>query len=225
MSHEGLWEFMAELLDAVSKTDDPDAVTLLVLKRQRFLGLDDAGLEKGRKERLFIPWFIKTTKERQQARIERGDPKPTRKWSPSESAQILLDSGQNPNAGLLDTGTPPIHLAAANGDVEGIHVWLKAGARVNLRDEDGWTPLHYAAAEGKREAVGTLLRAGANVHAKTTMGSLAIDIARYRRDNTEGSVQPYNDVILILEKFAEIEKAPPARQRAPKPAVLRPRPL
>lgn len=50
-----------------------------------------------------------------------------------------------------------LHIAAANGYVQATELLLEGGARMDLRDSDGWQALHAAACWGqvlewKREA-------------------------------------------------------------------------
>jgi hypothetical protein len=60
---------------------------------------------------------------------------------------------------------PPLHRAAAAGDVGTIERLRDAGADPNGRDADGRTALHIAALAGKREAAMTLVRRGTDPRA------------------------------------------------------------
>jgi ankyrin repeat protein len=51
-----------------------------------------------------------------------------------------------------------------------IGVLLRAGAKVDAKDQAGETPLHVAAQEGNREAVTMLVQAGAKVNARDKKG-------------------------------------------------------
>lgn len=42
-----------------------------------------------------------------------------------------------------------LHIAAANGYVQAAELLLEGGARMDLRDTDGWQPLHAAACWGQ----------------------------------------------------------------------------
>lgn len=42
-----------------------------------------------------------------------------------------------------------LHIAAANGYVQAAELLLEGGARMDLRDSDGWQPLHAAACWGQ----------------------------------------------------------------------------
>ncbi|XP_068660288.1 protein VAPYRIN-LIKE-like [Aristolochia californica] len=51
--------------------------------------------------------------------------------------------------------------AAGLGDANGIRSCLSKGAKVNGRDQNGWTPLHRAAFKGRLESVKLLISSGA----------------------------------------------------------------
>lgn len=55
--------------------------------------------------------------------------------------------------------------AARVGNVDVIRNCLAEGARVNGRDQNGWTPLHRAAFKGRIESVKVLISHGANIEA------------------------------------------------------------
>lgn len=42
-----------------------------------------------------------------------------------------------------------LHIAAANGYVQATELLLEGGARIDLRDSDGWQALHAAACWGQ----------------------------------------------------------------------------
>ncbi|KAL1816618.1 hypothetical protein ACET3Z_019192 [Daucus carota] len=56
-----------------------------------------------------------------------------------------------------------LHRAARIGDVHEIKRCIAEGAKVNGKDQNGWTPLHRAAFKGQTESVKVLLNHGANV--------------------------------------------------------------
>ena len=67
---------------------------------------------------------------------------------------------------------------AAVGDIEGLGLWIEAGADPNGADYDGRTALHLAAAEGRDDALQLLLVCGADPRRVDRFGSTAIEEAR-----------------------------------------------
>jgi ankyrin repeat protein len=74
----------------------------------------------------------------------------------------------------------PIHDAAKAGDVAKVRQLLANGAKVDAREEDGWTPLHWAAFEGQADVVRVLLAAGAKVDARSESGKTPLHRAAWR---------------------------------------------
>ncbi|KAL5983981.1 hypothetical protein ACLOJK_018083 [Asimina triloba] len=56
-----------------------------------------------------------------------------------------------------------LHRAAAMDDVHGLKSCISQGAKVNGRDQNGWTPLHRAAFKGRIESVKLLISHGAKL--------------------------------------------------------------
>ncbi|KAG2463048.1 MYPT1 phosphatase, partial [Polypterus senegalus] len=75
-----------------------------------------------------------------------------------EERIMIQDAQQWVNQGRVEisrhpkTGATALHVAAAKGYIEVMKLLLKAGFKVNLTDNDGWTPLHAAAHWGQEEA-------------------------------------------------------------------------
>jgi ankyrin repeat protein len=74
---------------------------------------------------------------------------------------VLLEHKANPNVSD-ESGTTPLHEAAARGDTETAFRLLVAGAFPNACDNKGRTALHRAASKGHDEIVQLLLDAEAN---------------------------------------------------------------
>jgi ankyrin repeat protein len=72
----------------------------------------------------------------------------------------------------------PIHDAAKAGDVAKVRQLLANGAKVDAREEDGWTPLHWAAVEGHADVAKVLLAAGADGSLKDGDGKTPFDKAK-----------------------------------------------
>ncbi|MBC6412138.1 MAG: ankyrin repeat domain-containing protein, partial [Hyphomonadaceae bacterium] len=75
-------------------------------------------------------------------------------------------------------GRTPLHEAARYGTAEAVTALVKAGAKVNAREEKyGQTPLHRAAWKGTAGTVAALIEAGADIRAKGNDGNLPADLA------------------------------------------------
>merc|ERR1712048_1083602 len=92
--------------------------------------------------------------------------------------QILLEEAAELHI-ETDNGarTQALHLAAKTGDIESLHVLLRARADVHAETCDGDRPLHFAACRGDSEFVRLLLDADADVNAKNHLGERATDNA------------------------------------------------
>ena len=77
---------------------------------------------------------------------------------------LLLLKGGDPNIGASWKGNAqPLHVASRNGHTEIVRRLIEAGAKVNIKDDDGDTPLLLAARSGSAEVVQLLIEAGADV--------------------------------------------------------------
>lgn len=77
---------------------------------------------------------------------------------------------------LLNLGDV-LHRAARVGDVSEIKRCLENGAKVDSRDQNGWTPLHRAAFKDRIECVKVLLSYGAPLDAIENGGQTALHLA------------------------------------------------
>ncbi|KAL7307036.1 hypothetical protein TKK_0000779 [Trichogramma kaykai] len=62
-----------------------------------------------------------------------------------EVVRKLLESGQDPNCVVPETGESPLYLAMAHERARVVEALLRAGADPNLANKEGETPLHVAA--------------------------------------------------------------------------------
>uniref|UniRef100_A0A8K9XGW9 Protein phosphatase 1, regulatory subunit 16B n=1 Tax=Oncorhynchus mykiss TaxID=8022 RepID=A0A8K9XGW9_ONCMY len=89
--------------------------------------------------------------------------------------QELLTAGEDVNR-HDSQGATLLHIAAANGYVQGAELLLEGGARMDLRDTDGWQPLHAAACWGQMHVAELLVSHGASLNAKTYLEETPIDL-------------------------------------------------
>lgn len=97
-----------------------------------------------------------------------------------EMAEFLLDGGADPLA-KNDEGIIPLHLAVYP---EMIELFVRRGADINVRANDGRTPLIVQAAEPDScEVMEALLKLGADSKARDKRGESALDIAKSREED------------------------------------------
>ena len=85
-------------------------------------------------------------------------------WQSPGVVKLLIDAGAAVDKCNVDTGTPPLHLAAENGNTTIAMLLIKAGAEVNLAEPlHGKTPLWFAVAEHHMPIVSMLVLSGADV--------------------------------------------------------------
>ncbi|GAV79051.1 Ank domain-containing protein/Ank_2 domain-containing protein, partial [Cephalotus follicularis] len=89
---------------------------------------------------------------------------------------FAVENGHSHLYDILQLGDV-LHRAAKLDDVNGIKSCLAEGARVNGRDQNGWTPLHRATFKGRIESVRALLSHGAMVDLVDDVGYTALDCA------------------------------------------------
>ena len=91
----------------------------------------------------------------------------------------LLAEGANPNA-QDDNGWSPLHFAAQVVSADIARALLAAGANPELRDFYGNTVLWRAviSSRGRGEVVQLLREAGADPHAKNSVGTTPLSVAR-----------------------------------------------
>jgi hypothetical protein len=82
--------------------------------------------------------------------------------------------------------------AVRRGNAYKVIEFLREGANVNTRDEDGLTPLHNAAANGHLDVVKLLLEKGADPAIRSNGGWTPLDIAR---------ALGHAEVVKVLETF------------------------
>ena len=83
----------------------------------------------------------------------------------------LFKKGISVNEVVTDGGMTGLHLACAQGDLDGAKIYLDNGAEVDARDNVERTPLHFAAANGSNiDLIDELVNRGADVNAQSLGG-------------------------------------------------------
>ena len=72
-----------------------------------------------------------------------------------------------------------IHNATRRGNIARVSELLRAGVKVNSRDQNGWTPLHHAAERGNVRMIRFLLNKGANARLKTNFNRTPLILATW----------------------------------------------
>ncbi|RXM93372.1 Protein phosphatase 1 regulatory inhibitor subunit 16B [Acipenser ruthenus] len=93
----------------------------------------------------------------------------------SPSFQLHI-AAANERCVLISSPSFQLHIAAANGYIQAAELLLEQGARVDIRDIDGWLPLHAAACWGQIQVAELLVSHGASLNAKTYLDETPIDL-------------------------------------------------
>uniref|UniRef100_A0A0G4HMM1 Uncharacterized protein n=1 Tax=Chromera velia CCMP2878 TaxID=1169474 RepID=A0A0G4HMM1_9ALVE len=83
---------------------------------------------------------------------------------------ILIDARADVNAADSEGRSAALHLASEKGLTRVVETLLKADAKVDLENRDGWTTLMYTSKNGKAEVVKLLVDAHANVNTRSRDG-------------------------------------------------------
>ncbi|XAR58497.1 hypothetical protein NMG60_11013920 [Bertholletia excelsa] len=89
---------------------------------------------------------------------------------------LALENGHSHLYEMLEL-EDSLHRAARNDDVEEMKRCFEKGARVNGRDQNGWTALHRAAFKGRVRCVELLIQQGARVDSVDCAGRTPADLA------------------------------------------------
>ncbi|XP_041096036.1 protein phosphatase 1 regulatory inhibitor subunit 16B-like [Polyodon spathula] len=108
-----------------------------------------------------------------QLHIAAANERPVLISSPSFQLHI---AAANERRVLISSPSFQLHIAAANGYIQAAELLLEHGARVNIRDFDGWLPLHAAACWGQIQVAELLVSHGASLNAKTYLDETPIDL-------------------------------------------------
>ena len=100
----------------------------------------------------------------------------------------LLANGADCNVRNAADGLTPLMLASSKGLAETISLLVKQhSAKMEQRDQNGWTALHYAAASGKVGSTRQLLALGAEANARSNIGVTPLMLATMQGDEASMS--------------------------------------
>jgi hypothetical protein len=100
------------------------------------------------------------------------------RWGHTDTVEVLLDNGANPNARFGDEGWTALMVAAEGGRTPTVKLLLEKGADVNAKNNDGQTALMWAAEQGYFHTVEVLIDGGADVNVKDKHGKTALTLAK-----------------------------------------------
>ena len=101
--------------------------------------------------------------------------------------------------------------AAEKGDIKNIKRLIKAGAKVNFQDKDGWTPLLYASMAGHIDTIKLLIKSGADVNIPDKNGNTPLMAAVISNDQTLTDLLIQKDANLNCTNFQGINVVTMAR--------------
>jgi ankyrin repeat protein/WD40 repeat protein/tetratricopeptide (TPR) repeat protein len=123
-----------------------------------------------------------------------------------ESALLLLKQlGMKIDVAARNvTGQTPLHVAAINGDINGVLWLLQEGADVAVKDRQGRTPLHLAALHLKPGLAETLINKGALLEVTDDNGFTPLFLILSQINIVHDHIKPTVEVLLNNSSNAEI---------------------
>ncbi|XP_044752526.1 E3 ubiquitin-protein ligase MIB2 isoform X2 [Coccinella septempunctata] len=112
-----------------------------------------------------------------------------------ETCKRLLDDLPRSMVDIRSGGKTALQVAAHQGHLAVVKMFLAAGASVNSSDNDGDTCLHYAAFGNQPEVLELLINGGSNLNASNKSGCTALHIAAHK--------QPARCVQILLSAGAD----------------------
>ena len=100
---------------------------------------------------------------------------------------------------LIPTSGPRGRGSLRSPSVELVHILLNSGARVNVRNNQGWTPLHAAGGYGDMAVVSILVRAGADPSMSDNDGTTTLDWALKNASNKHLGGKAQKNCKLVAE--------------------------
>ena len=131
-------------------------------------------------------------------------------WDNIETAELLINSGANPNA-MNDLGATALWNASLNGSEDMVGMLLRSGADPAISLVSGESPVMTAARTGSAKVVELLLTAGADPDATGTRGQTALMWAAAQHHSAVVSVLLGHgaDVHVRSETWSQVMAIPP----------------
>jgi len=95
------------------------------------------------------------------------------------------------------SGMTALHQAVLDDNLVMVRLLIQHGAKINKKDEDGWTPLHAAAANGLHHIARYLIAQGADKDALTEEDEKAVDLV---------DQEDYKTISVLLNTQESVEK-------------------
>ncbi|XP_030047750.1 ankyrin repeat and SOCS box protein 10 isoform X1 [Microcaecilia unicolor] len=131
----------------------------------------------------------------------------------TESVQLLLSHGANPNA-VSEDGYCPLHCCKTTNSIQCAKLLLQYGAHVNVEtEEEDDTPLHIAARQGLEEHVNLFLDYGASLEKQNDEGHTPLNAACNQSHHPEDIDHYYSVCKQLIENGANIHTLDRDQQR------------
>jgi len=95
------------------------------------------------------------------------------------------------------SGMTALHQAVLDDNLACVRILIQHGAKINKKDEDGWTPLHAAAANGLPHIARYLISQGADKDALTDESEKAVDLV---------DPEDFKTIAVLLNTQESVEK-------------------
>lgn len=110
---------------------------------------------------------------------------------------------------VLDGKQRPLHIAAAEGNLEVVEMLLMVGASLEVKDKNKWSALHYAAEGHHFEVMQLLLERECSVLSETTDGLGAVHLVAMRPI----ALDQADFAVLVLDQLLELGQDVNAQNR------------